>query len=103
MYRQMFKAFETVRDNDSDDISISDIVAAAKANMLECNKKMAESGSSDPLKEYLERARVVHSQLHKQFTDWCLLIRKKTQTGNFGLTLFSVTCYHICAFSNLGS
>ena len=38
--------------------------------MLECNKKMGENDSYDPLKEYLERTREVHSKVHKQFTDW---------------------------------
>ena len=37
LYRQMLKAFECARGSD-DDSSISDIVAAAKANMLECNE-----------------------------------------------------------------
>ena len=72
LYRQMFKAFLCVRDSDDDDdeCSISDIVSAAKANMLECDKKMSESESYDPLKEYLGRTREVHTKLHKQFTDW---------------------------------
>ena len=55
-YRQMFIAFKCARDSDDDeDSSISDILAAAKANMLECSKKMGESKSCEPLKEYLER------------------------------------------------
>ena len=37
LYWQMFKAFECARDSDCDEVSISD-VAAAKANMLECNE-----------------------------------------------------------------
>ena len=56
MYRQIFKVFECARESDGDDdseMSISDIVAAAKANMLECNETMNETESCDPLKEYL--------------------------------------------------
>ena len=46
MYRQMFEAFKNARDSDSDgDSSISDVIAAVKANMLECNKKMGENES----------------------------------------------------------
>ena len=33
------------------------LLSAAKANMLECDKKMSLSESCDPLKEYLERNR----------------------------------------------
>ena len=36
---------EELCDEDGDERSISDIVSAAKANMLECNKKMSESES----------------------------------------------------------
>ncbi len=77
MYRQMFKAFKSVRDSDDDESSISDIVAAAKANMLECNKKMGESKGCDPLKEYLKRSGEMHSKVHKQFTDWVSALKEK--------------------------
>ena len=40
MYRQMFISFK--RAKESDDDSVSDFLAAAKANMLDCNKKMGE-------------------------------------------------------------
>ena len=52
----MFKAYKCARDSGSDDErrSIADIMSPAKANMLECSKKMSKSESSDPLKEYLE-------------------------------------------------
>ena len=70
MYRQMFKAFMSVRESDDDnESSISDIVSSAKANMLEC-KRMSESESCSPLKENLERTRDVHSKVHEQFTTW---------------------------------
>ena len=46
-----------MRDSD-DESSFSDI-AAVKAKMLECNEKMGENESYDPLKEYLERTREV--------------------------------------------
>ena len=74
----MFKAFECARDSDCDDeVSISDIVAAVKANMLECNEKMSESECCDPLKEYLEWTREVHSKVHKQFIDWVSTLKEK--------------------------
>ena len=63
----MFKAFECARGSD-DESSISDIVAAAKAKMLECNKRMAETNCCDHLKEYLERTSEVHSKMQKEFT-----------------------------------
>ena len=81
--------------NDDSEISISDIVAAAKANMLECTERMNESESCDPFKEYLARAREFHSKLHGQFTNWVSAL-KKIQIGNFGLILFSETCFPIC-------
>ena len=40
MYRQMFISFK--RAKDSDDDSVSNFLAAVKANVLECNKKMGE-------------------------------------------------------------
>ena len=67
MYRQMFISFKCAKDSDDD--SVSDFLAAVKANMLECTKNMGESESCEPLKEYLERTRHVHSKMHKQFTD----------------------------------
>ena len=50
--------------NDGDDSFISDIITAAKANILGFDKKMGETESSGPLKEYF------HSKMHGQFTDW---------------------------------
>ena len=76
-------AFKCRRDSDDEDSSISDILAAAKANMLECNKKMGESGSCEPLKEYLERTRDVHSKMHKQFTDWVSALKAKDPNWQF--------------------
>ena len=58
-------------------------VSAAKANMLECNKRVCESESSDPLKEYLERTREVHSQVHKQFTYWVSALKEKDPSWKF--------------------
>lgn len=58
-------------------------VAAAKTNMFECNKMMGESESSDPLKEYLERAREVHHKMHKQFTDWVSALKERDPTWKF--------------------
>ena len=101
MYRQMLKAFECARESYGDGdsvISISDIVAAAKANVLECNKKMGERETCDPLKEYLGRAREVHSKVHSLLTGY-LLLKKKTLIGNFGLTLSSVIRWHTCLCS----
>ena len=84
MYRQMFKVFMSVRDSDDDnESSISDIVSAAKANMLECNKKMSESESCSPLKEYLERTRDVHSKVHEQFTTWVSACKGKDPNWKF--------------------
>ena len=40
MYRDMCKAFKCARDGSDDESSISDIVAAAKVNMFECDRKM---------------------------------------------------------------
>ena len=78
LYWQMFKAFECARDSDcNDEVSISDIVAAAKTNMLKCNEKMSESECCDPLKEYLKRTREVHSKVHKQFIDWVSTLKEK--------------------------
>ena len=51
----MFNAFKSARDGNDEESSISDIVSAAKANLLECNKRVCESESSDPLKKYLEK------------------------------------------------
>lgn len=51
LYRQMLATFKCVRGSDDrDESSISDIVSAVKANMLECNKRMSESESCEPLK-----------------------------------------------------
>ena len=86
MYRQMLKAFECARESYGDGdsvISISDIVAAAKANVLECNKKMGESETCDPLKEYLGRAREVHSKVHEQFSDWVSALKEKDPNWQF--------------------
>ena len=52
-------------------------MSAAKANMLECNERMSKSESSDPLREYLERTRGVHSKVHKQFTNWVSALKGK--------------------------
>ena len=78
VYRQMFKAYKCARDSGSDDerCSIADIMSAAKANMLECSKKMSKSESSDPLKEYLERTRGVHFEVYMQFTEWVSALTK---------------------------
>ena len=73
------------------------LLSAAKANMLECDKKMSLSESCDPLKEYLERNR--KSVQKNNSLVGCLLRNKKIPIGNFGLILFSITCYHTCVFS----
>ena len=74
----------TLRDSDDDeDSSISDILAAAKANMLECNKKIGESESYEPIKEYLERTRDVHSKMHKKFPDWVSALKAKDPNWQF--------------------
>ena len=52
-------------------------VSATKANMLECSKKMSGSESCDPLNEYLERTREVHSKVHEQFTGWVSPFKEK--------------------------
>ena len=90
----MFKAFMSVRDSDDDsDSSISDIMSAAKANMLECNERMSESESCSPLKEYLERAREVHStKVHEQFTTWVSARKEKDPNWKFWADLFSMAC-----------
>ena len=81
MYRQMFISFK--RAKDSDDDAVSDFLAAVKANMLECNKKMGERESCEPLKEYLERTRDIHSKMHKQFTDWVSALKAKDPNWQF--------------------
>ena len=78
----MFKAFTSVRGSSNDEISISDM-SAAKANMLECNKKTSESESYDPLKEYLERTSEIHSKVHQQFTDWVSAVTEKDPDWKF--------------------
>ena len=80
----MFKAIMSVRESGEDDASsILDIVSAAKANMLECDKRMKESESCDPLKEYLDRNRVVHTKLHEQFADWVSARKEKDPNWKF--------------------
>ena len=49
LYRQMFKTFLCKCDNED---SISDIMSAAKANLLECDERMIERKSALPLKEF---------------------------------------------------
>ena len=88
MYRQMFISLK-----DSDDDSVSDFLAAVKANMLECNKKMGESESCEPLKEYLERSRDVHSKMHSNLLTGCLLLKQKILIGNLGLTFCDMLSY----------
>ena len=74
----------SVRGSDSDgESSVSDIVSAAKANMLECNKRMSESESSSPLIEYLERTKEVHSKVHEQFTTWVSARKEKDPNWKF--------------------
>ena len=83
MYRQMFKVFMSNNDADS---SVSDFLSGTKANMLECSKRMSESRSSVPLKEYLERSGEAHSTVHKQFTNWVsALTAKDPNWSNFVL------------------
>ena len=99
MYRQMFKAFMTVRDSDSDgESSISDIVSAAKANMLECNKRMSESESSSSLIEYLERTKEIHSKVQEQFITWVSAHKEKDPNWKFwaDFVFRDMTCCHTC-------
>ena len=63
--------------------SISDVVSATKANMLECNKRMSESESRSPLKEYLERTGDAYSKVHEQFTTWVSARKGKDPNWKF--------------------
>ena len=67
VYRQMFKTFMCACD---DDHSISDIMSAAKANMLQCDGRIIERKSADPLTEFLDRSDRSHSKLYEEFSDW---------------------------------
>ena len=69
VYRQMFKSFNSCACDD-DSLSISDILSAAKANMLACNQMSTDKTSSDLLKEFLERRKEIHSKLFKVFNSW---------------------------------
>ena len=102
MYRQMFTAFKNARDSVSNDgSSISDI-AVAKANMIECNKKMGESESSDPLKEYLKRTSEVH--LHKRFTVWVSALKEKDPNWKFWANfVFCDMLSYFCLFLSMRS
>ena len=78
MCRQMFKSFECARESDGDDdseMSISD-VATAKMNMLECNERMNETESCDPLKEYLARARKSILNCMDSSQTGCLILKR---------------------------
>ena len=48
VYGQMFIAFKCGRHSDDEDSCILDILAAEKANMLTCSKKIGESESCNP-------------------------------------------------------
>ena len=84
------------RDGSDDESSIADIVSAAKANKFECNKKMSESESCDPLKEYLERTREVHSTMQKQFTDLISGLSEKYPNWKFWASfVFRITLSYL--------
>ena len=72
---------------------ISDILSAAKANMLACNDGSGEDETADLVKSFLERSEVTHSNLFREFSGW---VGKKILTGSFGPILCFVTCYPIC-------
>ena len=67
VYRQMFKSFTCACDSET--LSISDILSAAKANML-CYEGSAVDTSTDHMKVYLERNGRTHSNLFKEFQSW---------------------------------
>ena len=68
VYRQMFRSFIACAQND-DSPSISDILSAAKANMLMCDEGNAE-GKTGAFKHFLERNRATHSKCFKEFESW---------------------------------
>ena len=63
----MFKSFTCACDSET--LSISDILSAAKANML-CYEGSAVDTSTDHMKVYLERNGRTHSNLFKEFQSW---------------------------------
>ena len=64
----MFKSFTCECDRDTP--FISDILSAAKANMLACSEGSSEQSSFDLIKDFIKRSEESHSKVFSEFNCW---------------------------------
>lgn len=78
---------------------LSDVLSAAKANMLHCDERMCECKSTEPIKEFLNKTEKPHLKLYANFNAWVNKLAEKNPNWDFWVNFVFRDCLsYLCLY-----